>query len=128
MHAEEEVEEDVDGRDPADVPRVVGTELVRLPVCLEEAQGGYQAEGAHYQGEGSEDHEPGSGAAFGEGVVVAGVGGGDCFCVVYMMEESIAIVVAVAIVVVVLVIIMIVVVVLLCKSGVRKCGKRSWIL
>lgn len=81
LHPEKEVEEDVDARDPAYVARVVRLELVRFPVCLEEADGGDQAEGAHDDEEGAEDDEPGSGAAFREGVVMAraGGGGGGCY-------------------------------------------------
>jgi hypothetical protein len=42
LHAEEEVQEDVDGGDPADVPRLVGGELVLLPVGLQKTDGLYE--------------------------------------------------------------------------------------
>lgn len=46
------------------------------PVGLEKSDGGDEAECSHDYAERTEDYEPGSGAAFGENIVVAGAG--DC--------------------------------------------------
>jgi len=76
LHAAEEAQEHIDGKDPSDGLLAVTRELVAAEIGMEDSNRVHIPEAGSHAAEGAEDHEPGPQAALGVFDVVLFLPGG----------------------------------------------------